>query len=127
MRPRPATQNNRPSFPPSVFHRSFMRFRLRSCRGPEVGLPEAPAVDLVARALVDERALLHDQRPVGVGQAADVFVMSTPSKRMVPASGLRSPAMVATVVVLPAPLRPKMTAVSPSSTAKLTPMRTGKP
>ena len=35
--------------------------------------------------------------------------------------------MVATVVVLPAPLRPKSTAVSPSSTSKLMPISTGKP
>src|SRR5436305_7097559 len=93
MGARPATQNTRPSFPPTVFHRSFMPsspWRLTpplsgghppspgSCGGPEVRLPETPAVDLVARTLVDERALLHDHRPVGVGQNVDVLLNHQP-------------------------------------------------
>ena len=53
--------------------------------------------------------------------------MSFPSKRMAPASGLSMPAIVDTVVVLPAPLSPKSTAVSPSSTANPMPISTGKP
>ena len=38
-----------------------------------------------------------------------------------------TPAIVCTVVVLPAPLSPNNTAVSPSSTSKSIPMRTGNP
>ena len=52
--------------------------------------------------------------------------MGRPSKRMVPDHGLIRPAMVLTVVLLPAPLSPSRTAVVPSSTAKLTPCRTGR-
>ena len=65
--------------------------------------------------------------PRATSWVGDRPATSSPSKRMVPESGFRRPAMVATVVVLPAPLSPKSTAVSPSSTAKLMPSRTGKP
>jgi hypothetical protein len=44
---------------------------------------------------------------------------------MVPESGLSRPAIVDTIVVFPAPFSPKRTAVSPSSTSKLTPSSTG--
>ena len=51
--------------------------------------------------------------------------MSAPSNVIDPASGLSSPAIVDTVVVLPAPFSPNSTAVSPSSTSKLDPSSTG--
>jgi hypothetical protein len=51
---------------------------------------------------------------------------SSPSKRIDPESGRSRPAIVLTVVVLPAPFRPKSTHVSPCSTSKSMPRITGK-
>jgi len=44
-----------------------------------------------------------------------------PSRVTLPESGLRSPSMISSVVVLPAPLGPRMPKNSPSSTSKDTP------
>ena len=46
---------------------------------------------------------------------------SSPSTLIVPESGVRSPLMDSTVVVLPAPFGPRMAKISPSSTEKETP------
>src|SRR5258706_1127573 len=48
-------------------------------------------------------------------------VMSSPAKRMRPASGRRWPASCAMSVVLPAPFGPMIACVSPSATERLTP------
>src|SRR3954453_15168473 len=47
--------------------------------------------------------------------------MSSPPKRMLPASGMRLPASCAMKVVLPAPFGPITACVSPSSTSSVTP------
>src|SRR5256885_12226254 len=52
---------------------------------------------------------------------ASSAVTSRPPKRMVPASGRRSPASSAMSVVLPAPFGPMTAWVSPSGTARSTP------
>src|SRR5881227_3246739 len=52
-------------------------------------------------------------------------LMTLPSKRTSPPHDLSRPATVLTVVDLPAPLRPNITAVSPSETAHGTPCSTG--
>src|SRR5439155_7976454 len=52
--------------------------------------------------------------------AASRGVTSRPAKRVVPASGLRSPASWPISVVLPAPLGPMSACVSPSSTSRST-------
>jgi hypothetical protein len=65
------------------------------------------------------------EMPSATSDAADRPAISVPSKRMEPRSGRSRPAMVVTVVVLPAPLRPKSTAVSPSCTSKEMPCSTG--
>ncbi len=44
-----------------------------------------------------------------------------PSNRTVPESGSSSPSAISNVVVLPAPLGPRMPKNSPSTTSKLTP------
>jgi hypothetical protein len=49
----------------------------------------------------------------------------SPSNAMRPAEGLSHPMMVLSVVVLPAPLRPKMLTTSPASTASVRPCNTG--
>ena len=46
--------------------------------------------------------------------------MSWPLKRMVPARGGVSPMIDRSVVVLPAPFRPRSTVISPAGTAKET-------
>ena len=65
-------------------------------------------VQAPSRRLFDTDSSGKTRRPSGTRampsatrSAADILVMSVPSKRIVPASGLSSPAMVATVVVLP--------------------------
>ena len=64
-------------------------------------------------------------RPRSTSTAGSRPSMRLPSKTMVPAHGARSPAMVVTVVVFPAPLRPSSTVVVPASTSKLIPWSTG--
>ena len=85
-------------------------------------------LDAVGRALFSADLSGHAQQLLdATSDAAERPPISFPSKRILPPSGLSRPAMVDTVVVLPAPLRPNMTAVSPSSTSKLMPISTGKP
>ena len=45
----------------------------------------------------------------------------SPSTRTSPESGLRSPSIISSVVVLPAPLGPRIPKNSPSPTSRLTP------
>src|ERR1044072_295875 len=52
-----------------------------------------------------------------------IFVMSRPSKTMLPALAFHNPMMVRRVVVLPAPLRPSRTARPPRGTTRSTPCR----
>ncbi len=47
--------------------------------------------------------------------------MSMPSMRIEPASGLSSPSMALSVVVLPAPLGPRRPKISPSLISRVTP------
>src|SRR4051794_8162559 len=56
--------------------------------------------------------------PLRARRGAGSAVMSSPAKRMRPASGLRLPASCAMNVVLPAPLGPITACVSPSTTSK---------
>ena len=58
--------------------------------------------------------------PPRASRCADLPAMSLPSIRIVPASGRCSPAMVASVVVFPAPLGPISPTISPSFTVRLT-------
>ena len=44
-----------------------------------------------------------------------------PSRLIEPESGRRSPSIISSVVVLPAPFGPRMPKISPSATSKLTP------
>src|SRR2546430_2217851 len=60
-------------------------------------------------------------RPFFARRGAGSVVMSSPAKRMRPASGRRVPASWPMRVVLPAPLGPMMACVSPSCTSRLTP------
>src|SRR6185295_16844480 len=60
-------------------------------------------------------------RPRRARRGALRAVTSSPAKRMVPASGRRSPASWPMSVVFPAPFGPMMAWVSPSSTFRLTP------
>src|SRR5260221_5232754 len=57
-------------------------------------------------------------RPLRERRGADRRVMSSPAKRMLPASGRRLPASWLMRVVLPAPLGPMTACVSPSPTSK---------
>src|SRR5258706_9099646 len=50
-------------------------------------------------------------------------VMSRPRKRTSPRLAFHNPMMVRSVVVLPAPLRPRSTVISPSGTSRSTPWR----
>src|SRR5580765_3393390 len=60
-------------------------------------------------------------RPRRARREAGSSVTSSPAKRIVPASGRRSPASWPMSVVLPAPFGPMMACVSPSSTFSVTP------
>ncbi len=82
------------------------------------------------KEIEERRSLVFDYFPrlaEREDQAAGRPPISSPSNRIDPPSGRSSPAMVLTVVVFPAPLRPNRTAVSPSSTSKLMPISTGNP
>src|SRR6185295_2659447 len=60
-------------------------------------------------------------RPRRARRGAGSAVTSSPAKRIVPASGRRSPASWPMSVVLPAPFGPMMACVSPSSIFSVTP------
>src|SRR5215216_6371205 len=69
-----------PSTPPNRDHPLLIRCSSSWCSpwsvvaATEVRLAQVGALDLVADAGEDQRALLHDQRPVGVWQDPDVLL-----------------------------------------------------
>src|SRR5438067_13793641 len=61
--------------------------------------------------------------PARAMSGVESFVMSRPSKTMLPLLAFHRPMMVRRVVVLPAPLRPSSTARPPRGTTRSTPCR----
>lgn len=54
-------------------------------------------------------------------------VISSPSRRMEPESGVQRPRMFLKSVVLPEPLRPSRIPISPRASVRSTPLSTGVP